>query len=67
MIKMKWFSIPVPTQFDGYNEGTGMLFPYWSSPAITRVMMITALSKYQHVAKKNFERQKQDHSDHFND
>ena len=49
MLKLKWFQIPVPIDFYGYNEGNGMLFPYWSAPAITRVMMMTAMSKYKHV------------------
>ena len=46
MLKMKWFTADVPITFEGYNDGKGMLFPFWSSPAITQVMMITALSKY---------------------
>jgi len=46
MLKLKWFGVDVPTTFEGYNDGNGMLFPYWSSSSITRIMMITALSKY---------------------
>jgi len=52
MLKMKWFGADPPTTFEGYNDGKGMLFPYWSSDSITQTMMITALSKYYHVAPK---------------
>ena len=46
MLKLKWWQHDVPIDFAGFNEGRGPLFPYWSSTAITRIMMITALSKY---------------------
>jgi hypothetical protein len=36
----------VPITFEGYNDGKGVLFPFWSSPSITLIMMMTALSKY---------------------
>jgi len=53
MLKMKWFGVDVPQTFEGYNDGKGMLFPFWSSSAITQTMMITALSKYYHVSQNN--------------
>ena len=46
MLSKKWFGSEVPTTFSGFNDGVGLAFPYWSSKAISEVMMITALSKY---------------------
>jgi hypothetical protein len=46
MLKQKWFGEDVPAVFEGYNDGEGPLFPFWTSPAIAEIMIITALSKY---------------------
>jgi len=35
MLSKKWFGSNMPTAFDGYNEGIGITFPYWSSNAIS--------------------------------
>ncbi len=55
MLKLKWFGFDVPTTFEGYNDGQGMLFPYWSSAAITEVMIITAMSKYLRATETKFQ------------
>jgi len=49
MLKQKWFGNEVPTSFSGFNDGFGLTFPYWSSQAISEIMMITALSKFMRV------------------
>lgn len=54
MINKKWFGNNVPTNFTGYNDGKGLTFPYWSSKAISQVMIINALSKYLKVKENNY-------------
>ena len=49
MLSKKWFGSNVPVNFTGYNDGNGITFPYWSSKAISQVMIINALSKYVKV------------------
>lgn len=51
MLKLKWFNKEVPTTFEGYNDGEGGLFPFWSSPAVAEIMIISSLSKYYHVSQ----------------
>lgn len=45
MLTKKWYGLDVPIKEMGLNDGFGMIFPFWSSKAITQIMGITALSK----------------------
>jgi hypothetical protein len=49
MLNQTWFGNKVPTNFTTYNDG---IFPYWSSSAMTEVLALVALSKYQKVEVK---------------
>lgn len=49
MINKKWFGVDTPVNFTGYNDGKGLTFAFWSSRAISQILMINALSKYLKV------------------
>jgi hypothetical protein len=51
LVQKSWFRVPTPTQFTGFNEGTGFTFPFWSSPAITKAMTMAAMSKFQVLSR----------------
>ena len=46
MLTKKWYGFSVADHDYSFNDGRGMMFPFWSAEPITEIMSITCLSKY---------------------
>eukprot|EP01126_Amoeba_proteus_P004789 TRINITY_DN11591_c0_g2_i6.p1 TRINITY_DN11591_c0_g2~~TRINITY_DN11591_c0_g2_i6.p1 ORF type:complete len:360 (-),score=65.33 TRINITY_DN11591_c0_g2_i6:142-1221(-) len=47
--KPAFLNYSVPDKFQGFNENSGVLFPYWSSPTLTYSMSLLALVKSNNI------------------
>lgn len=47
MLQKKWYGFNVPLEEGSFNDGFGLLFPFWSAESFTEIMGINALAKGQ--------------------